>query len=53
MNWINVKAKAQTLLKWGAMGIMVILSSWIWLPVITWKLGLILSDNIIKFFVND
>ena len=50
---MSFTTKAQTLLKWGAMGIMVILSSWIWLPIITWKLGLILSDNIIKYFVND
>jgi len=53
MKWVNVKRNSQTLLKWGAMGIMIILSSWIWLPIITWKLGLILSDNIIKYFVND
>lgn len=53
MNWINVKAKAQTLLKWSAMGMIAICSSPIWIPIILWKLGLILSDNIIKFFVND
>ena len=49
----NIKRNALTLLKWSAMAIMVILSIWIWLPIITWKLGLILSDNIIKYFVND
>ena len=49
----NIKRNSLTLLKFGAMAIMIILSSWIWLPIITWKLGLILSDNIIKYFVND
>ena len=53
LNIHNIKAKALTLLNWSAMGTMVILSSWIWLPIVTWKMGLILSDNIIKFFVND
>lgn len=53
LNISTLKRNSLTLLKWCSMAIMVILSSWIWLPIITWKLGLILSDNIIKYFVND
>jgi len=53
MNWVNVKRISITLFKWGAMGVIAICSSPIWFPIIIWKLGLILSDNIIKYFVND
>lgn len=25
----------------------------IWLPIVTWKMGLIISDHLIKYFTND
>ena len=33
--------------------LIILLSMPIWLPVITWKMGLIFSDHIIKYFIDD
>lgn len=50
---LNIKRNALLILKGAAMATIVILSIWLWLPIVIWKLGLILSDNIIKYFVDD
>lgn len=36
-----------------AFGLVIILSVWLWLPVLCWKMGLILSDNFVKYFITD
>ena len=45
--------KAKLFLTWISMGLVVTFSAPIWLPIVIWKMGLILSDNIINYFIDD
>jgi len=45
--------KILLILKIISFGVVIVLSALIWIPIIAWKMGLILSDNIVKYFVND
>ena len=41
------------ILNWLITLLIVILSLPIWLPIVLWKAGLVISDHIIKHIVND
>lgn len=41
------------ILNWGVALLIAVLSLPIWLPIVTWKTGLIISDHVIKYIVND
>ena len=40
-------------LRWMSMGLVVICSAPIWLPIVIWKMGLVISDNFINYFIDD
>ena len=51
---INLFVKFAKFILNGTLTLLIILLSLpIWLPIITWKMGLIFSDHIIKYFIND
>lgn len=45
--------KAVFFLKWISTGLVVVFSAPVWLPIVLWKVGLILSDHIINYFIDD
>ena len=49
---MNIKSKALTLFNWSVMGILIILSSWLWLPIVIWKTGLLISDHVMKHIID-
>lgn len=51
--YTNIRKKIPLILKVISFGFVIIVSIPIWLPILTWKMGLILSDNFIKYFIND
>lgn len=50
MTW-NIPYKK--IAKGTAFGLVITLSVWLWLPILLWKMGLILSDNFIRYFITD
>lgn len=51
--YTNIRKKIPLILKVISFGFVIIVSIPIWLPILAWKMGLILSDNFIKYFIND
>jgi len=51
--YINIKKRIPVILKGIGLTFVIIVSIPIWLPVLAYKMGLILSDNFIKYFVDD
>lgn len=51
--YTNIKKRIPLILKVISFGFVIIISALIWLPILSWKMGLILSDNFIKYFVDD
>ena len=45
--------KAELFSRWISMGLIVIFSAPIWLPIVIWKMGLVISDNFINYFIDD
>lgn len=53
MSWnLNIKSKALTIFNWSVMLLMIVLSIWLWLPIITWKTGLLISDHIMNHIID-
>ena len=43
----------QLLLRGISIGLIVIFTAPVWLPIVLWKMGLVISDNFIKYFLDD
>ena len=49
MNLPTIKIKAITLFNWAVMGVLITLSIWLWLPIVVCKVGLLISDHVMKY----
>ena len=45
--------KVQIFLSWISMGLIIVFSTPIWIPIVIWKMGLVISDNFINYFIDD
>jgi len=57
IDWTALYAKIQKklpgILGKISFGTIIVLSIWVWLPFLCWKMGLILTDNFVKYFITD